>query len=80
MKQVIIITMAFALCFLVGCQSSITPPMALSELMVPPRDNVKAETINEIGWAMEVNGAQCLDDKAKLRRWQEWWKGQSNGG
>ena len=54
--------------------------MALSELMVPPRENVKAETIKEIGDAMEVNGAQCLDDKAKLRRWQEWWKGQNNGG
>ena len=65
---------------LVGCSNTITPPMGLSELMVPPRDNVKAESINEIGWAMEVNGAQCLDDKAKLRRWQEWWKGQNNGG
>lgn len=48
--------------------------------MVPPRPNLEAKTYKELGDVVDINAAQCLDDKDKLSRWQEWWKGQNNGG
>lgn len=63
---------------IVGCSNTTTPPLASpsADLLVPPAELQEATDAESFGDVMEYNNRVLLDDRDKLIRWQEWWKGR----
>ena len=47
-----------------------------SDMLVPPAELQEATDVESFGDVIEYNNRVLLEDRDKLIRWQEWWKGR----